>query len=252
MKKSATASLLLAANLCLLCIDAAAQAGTAASAPSSELAVLRAQLETTRQFQDSFMNMVQWTLGSAIAVALALAGFGWYTNRANYDRDRRALEQEAETLKASIAATVSTEVMKVAQSLESTMTARQLFIQQAVEKTFQPKLTAISEQAKNLKGEVFDLKASSLEREAEEAREKENYKWAIYKYCELLDLCVARDTDFYEAADALDSIRDIVRRPNLVMDSDTVNSTVETLKRLPAKHHAACEPLIEALKRSLR
>ena len=42
--------------------------------------VLKAELETTQAFQDRFISMVQWSMGTVIAIALGLAAFSWYSS----------------------------------------------------------------------------------------------------------------------------------------------------------------------------
>lgn len=234
----------------LLPVELHAQAA-AASAPTTELAVLRAQLETTRQFQDSFISMGQWVLASAVGVAFAIAAFSWSSNRIAYERERDFLRQEAQTMRDQIATTIENEVLAVAERLEKTIASKQLDIQEAVEKALKSKFSSLESKISAVNERVLDLLADSMEREAIESLAKQSYAWALYKYCELLDLIVERKTDHYEAGDVLDEIRKIVELPQFEPDADSVSKLTEALKRLPTRYHAVAETLTAKVKTRL-
>lgn len=62
--------------------------------PTTELAVVRAQLEDNRKFQDQLLATVYWSLGTLATVAVLLTGFGWFANTKMYERDKAALERD--------------------------------------------------------------------------------------------------------------------------------------------------------------
>lgn len=62
--------------------------------PDTEVAVLRAQLETMRQYDQRLLETVYWSLGGAGAIVLLVVGLGWYTNFRLHERDRAALKKE--------------------------------------------------------------------------------------------------------------------------------------------------------------
>ena len=230
--------------------DAPASAPTALQ--TTETAVLKAQLETMRQFQDSFMSMGQWTLGGVIAAALALGVFGWHTSKANYERDRDALQREAQALRDATHSALKNGIQQAAKNLDDALGARQTAIQQAVEKVVQARVNGLLATIGSLEDEVLELKAAALEAEADAAVVKKNFGWAVRQYGQLLVLQTKAGTDEYEAADILDKLRSIVKVPGTSLDAETVNNVVEALLRLPKRHHAASEPLIEDLKRCLQ
>jgi hypothetical protein len=237
--------------LMLFCFDAYAQASGAASAPSVEVQVLKAQLESMRSFQDSFMSMAQWALGTAIAVVLSLAAFSWFTSKSNYERDRDLLKQQAQALKDEIAVQLQKELLASRQSLESGLAARQGTIQKAVEAAVNPKIQAAQSAAKDALDLSLEMKASAVFEEAKAAQNHKRYEQAVYKYCQALEIYIKRQTDLYEASDALDAINEILKTPGISMDADTVTSAVEILQRLPKQHHPVSESLIARLKKAL-
>lgn len=97
----------------------------------------------------------------------------------------------------------------------------------------------------------MELKADAEFNEAKAAQSAKRYEWAVYKYCQALEIYVKRQTDFYQASDALDAINEILKTPGVSMDTDTVTSAVEILQRLPKQHHAVTESLITRLKKAL-
>lgn len=247
-------SLILLAALTMVIPNASATekaANSQTTNQASEIAILKAQLDTTRQMQDSFLSMAQWTLGSAIVVALALAVFGWHTNKINYDRDREAIQSESKSVRESLNIAVREGLHESSLSLENTLSKRQNEIQQAVERVLQGKINALSSTISSVKDDVLGIQAEFIEKEANDAVDKKRFGWAVYQYGLLLDIYVKRNTDHYEASDVLDKLFKIVRTPSISLDADTVNKIVTTLQRLPKSHHAACEPLISELKECL-
>lgn len=225
---------------------------SAASASSStEVMVLRAQLETSKQFQDSFMSMAQWTLGSAIAVALSLGAFAWHTNKTNYERDREAIQREAKSLATELRAELRLEVQAESEKLAVSLGVREASLKEAVERSLAPRFSTLSVRVGNVEREALDLKEVSLERAAEDALEKGIHRTAIRKYCELIRLHVERKQDDFYAADILDRLREIAKNPNATIDADAVTIVVSTVQCLPTQHHAACEPLVALFKQRL-
>jgi hypothetical protein len=98
-----------------------------ATAPAQEIdvAVLQAQLETIREYNDRLLSTVHWSLGTVAGVAVLLVGFSWFTNNRSYERDKEALNKEL------------TGVIK----------------------------SEISDQTHELRGEIFELMKSTAQRE---------------------------------------------------------------------------------------
>ena len=188
----------------LVGIEAFAQASGAASATpsnaasSAEIQVLRAQLESMRFFHDSFISMSQWALGVAITIVLSLAVFGWFTNKANYERERDLLLQQAQQLKDEVANLLQTRINESRKELEASLNSRQAAIQKAVESAIQPKINSIQSTVKDVGDVALELKADAEFKEAKEAQQSRRYEWAVYKYCQAIEIYVKRETDFYQ------------------------------------------------------
>ncbi len=59
--------------------------------PSTEEAVLRAQLAEIRANDERLLDTVHWSLGVAVTIAILLIGYGWYVNSRVYERERDAM-----------------------------------------------------------------------------------------------------------------------------------------------------------------
>lgn len=59
-----------------------------------EARILRAQLETARQYDQRLVETVYWGLGTVVTIAIALVGFGAFANLRLYERDKASLREE--------------------------------------------------------------------------------------------------------------------------------------------------------------
>lgn len=238
----------LALALALVSVAFAAQVDTpaapAASHATEELQVLKAQLETIQDYQDQFVSMVQWSLGAVLAMALGLAAFNWYSSKASYERDIASLRQENKALHAELSAMIKAEADASAKRLVEALSERQKEIQVAVGKSLDPKLQKHSSDIEDLVSDVLELQYERTEQNAKEAVRDERYAWAIYEYCNLLDLSVKNHSDHYQVGDILDEIQKLLGNPKTSLSADDVTHATESLKRLPQRYQAAAQNLI--------
>jgi hypothetical protein len=211
------------------------------TAAPTEVVVLRAQLDVTKNYQDRFVSMVQWSLGTVILVTLALGGFGWYTNKTSYERDREALRHQVRAL-------VSEEIRQVSQELTAAIDERLKSGQEALENALTKRIQSVTFQIGELRNELLELQSDALKRVAEEAFREKRYAWAIYNWCRHMKLSVQRRADHYEVPNALDEIAKILGVTGLQLDSTDLTDTVEVLKSLPARYQAAAEGLTARMK----
>lgn len=237
-----------------LSVMAAAIATNAVPPASSEerqqIQLLKAQAETVQGYQDQFISIVQWSLGAVLAMALGLAAFNWYSSKVSYERDIQSLRQENKALHAELTALLKTETDAASKRLSGELSARQLNIEGAVAKTLEPRLASLASQLLDQKKKLLELRYELTEREAEEAVKENSYAWAIYKYCELLDLSVKQGSDFYQVGEILDNIRGLLDNPATALTADNVTGAVEALKRLPPKYQPAAENIIPRIQKA--
>lgn len=219
-------------------------------AQSEELKVLRAQIATTQDYQDQFISMVQWSLGAVLAMALGLAAFNWYTSKVSYERDIQSLRQENRALHAELTALIRTETEAFAKRLVDGLSERQSAIQDALSKIMDKRVAEQSGEISELKRSVLELRFNLTEAEAEEATRDKRYAWAIYKFCELLQISVEQGSDYYQVGDILDAISKLLDNPAIALSADDVTQTVESLKRLPQRYQVAAQNLIPRINRA--
>ena len=233
----------------LLCVMvASAQPTTAASAPTTEIAVLRAQLQVTQSFHDSFVTMAVLALSTAIAITLALAAFSWFTSKANYERDRDLLREQTKLIRDETKVALREHLAELRSELEAALTAREVAIRSAVKKDLDAKVAAIARVAEEAKEIAIDLQAVAKLAEAQHSVERKMYGWAIYLYCQALELYAKIDADIDEAGEVFDKINAIVALPSVMIKSDNLSSSVAILQALPRRHSTIVEALIPRLK----
>ena len=248
-----TAALLLSA----LCVSAATTTATAASAashplPSTEVAVLRAQLETTKQFHDAYMTVTVWALGTAVAIVLALALFSWFTSKSNYERDRAFLEEKVTQLRAEISTLSEKASSQIQTETTAALESRQAAITKSIEASIAQKLTSLSRRITESKGLALDLHIAAKLEKASQSVGQKMYDFAIVEYCEAISLQVQRGSDSYLAGDVFDKINETLRVPGLSISADNLTDAIATLEALPVAHKHITDSMIPRLKSFLR
>ena len=61
---------------------------------TTEIMVLRAQLDTMKDYDQRLLDTVHWSLGIVVATLAFLVGYNWYTNHRGIERDKAALKEE--------------------------------------------------------------------------------------------------------------------------------------------------------------
>lgn len=56
-------------------------------AANLQIEVLKAQVEVMKSYQDKFLSTVYWSLGTVAALVVFLAGFNWFTNNRNAEKE---------------------------------------------------------------------------------------------------------------------------------------------------------------------
>jgi hypothetical protein len=234
---------------------AAASSVTAADASSLEIAVLRAQIETTRQFQDNFISMAQWTLGTAIVVALAIGGFAWYTNKSNYDRDRESLAREVKALGTELRAEIQSHIGEQAQKLERNLDAREKALTEglakAIDAKLDAKLSAVRRQLRDVARDLHVLQESALKYEVQKWIDKGVQTNALRKLADLLEHQIKRGAAEYFISQTLEQIMTLAKDNKGSIGADTFAKVNEAIDKLPKGLRAGSEPIVARLKQRI-
>lgn len=215
--------------------------------PSAEVVALKAQIEVMQGYQEQFIEVVLWSLGVVVTMVFGMLAFSWYSNKANYERDRDFLRQERDVLRNELISNVGEELNKISGSLPALISESQAPISQKIEENVSSKISSFVSKIENLKYELFELKYKDVERDADQAVKAKSFNWALRKYCEMLDLSAKRDAG-YEIPNTIDSIKLVLQQEGLKLYADDVSLLVETLGRLPSKYRITSEKLIEMVK----
>lgn len=218
--------------------------------PSPEVVALRAQVETMKDYQEQFVEVVLWSLGGVVALVLALLAFSFFSSKTNYDRDRRFLEQERKNIEEEIQAKMRHEFVELSEKISLLVSEREDLIKGKIEGSVLSRIGNISSRLDDLKDDVLDLRYDALKREAEEGERSNQIGWAIYKYRQMLEISITRGFDF-QFSDLLDSIKKCLSSSSLKVDSDELSELSSVLKRLPPKYGVASEHLIEIARNKL-
>ena len=108
------------------------QANTSSGAPEAipaqsevtKVAILQAQLEIIRNYDENLLNTVYWSLGTTVGIMLLVVGLGWYSNFRVYTRDVAEMERNIKKLvdaqKSTVLAELSGDLSsRIASQIES-------------------------------------------------------------------------------------------------------------------------------------
>lgn len=77
---------------------------------NDNLIILRTQNELIKSYHESLLNTVYWSLGTLVAAAALLVGFGWWTNFRMHETDKIRLKEEIQTMISDMESKISVEL----------------------------------------------------------------------------------------------------------------------------------------------
>lgn len=214
---------------------------------NEEILLLKVQLQTTREYQQQFLSVVLWSLGSIIALAVGLAAFNWYSSKISYERELEALSRENRGFQSELKALLQHEIDEKSSTLIERLDDRQSDIESTVRNVLEKQLSELSSQIGGLKKRLVGLEYNDIERQAEAAVAEKRYSWAIYKYADLILVSIAQGPDHYEATEIIDRIREILDKHKPTLSANDVSHATESLKKLSGSLAAPAEGLIEVI-----
>ena len=239
-----------------------AQAGLGSeSQGDNEAALLRAQLEVMRQYDERLLQTVYWALATAFALVLFAAGAGWYVNFRLYERDREALRSqlhsEVETQTASIGRDLKQDTEQTRSSLNETVKKMTVDLQeQADQRSKQIEKAALQAgkeaadrlqaQFKNMQREMTYMRYTASKSAAHRWRQQGVYDAELLECIESLSLAIrlveygsAWDWTVAEALEGLRNALEAGARPRV----ERVTKMTEMLGALPSKYSIEVERL---------
>jgi len=176
-------------------------ATTQAAQAEREIAVLRGQLETMRQYDQRLLTTVYWSLGGLLTVAVLLIGFGWYANFRVYERDKAALsdalrldfENKVSIIQKELQATTAEGIDRAEKAAVS-----------AAESAARALRSELSNQLSRVNKTIHKIQYDLLRREAEEWIQKKVPKNVLRTYGQMLDTSLHLDA--FWVSQALDGM----------------------------------------------
>ena len=217
------------------------------SSRKEEILILKTQLQATLEFQQQLLSVVLWSLGSIIALAIGLAAFNWYSSKISYERELEALSRENQGFQSELKALVQHEVDQKASTLLERLDHRQVAIESAVKKNLEKQLNELKLRIGHIEKNMVTLEYNDTERKAEAALAEKRYSLAVYQYAELILVSIRQGSDYYEATEIIDRIREILDKYKPSLSASDVSHTTEALKRLSGSLAAPAEGLIEVI-----
>jgi hypothetical protein len=65
---------------------------------SAEVQVLKAQLQTMKEYNEQILATVYWSLGGIVGLAVVLCGYSWYNNNLLFEREKELTRKELRAL----------------------------------------------------------------------------------------------------------------------------------------------------------
>lgn len=159
---------------------------------SSEIELLKRELEITQKFIDRILATVYWSLGSVVVLTVLLTGFGWYSNTRLHSREIEAIKKEVENLTKSSEFELKEELKNQTNEALSALTEKISPVESSIKETIK-RLESRFE--KILKEQEKQLKYIEIESEAGFHEITESKSVELGKRLTLLEMAVA---DNYE------------------------------------------------------
>jgi hypothetical protein len=217
---------------------------------SVTITVLRAQNALLREYQQSLLSTVYWSLGGLGVIAGLLLGFGWFANFRVYERDKTALRQD---LLGVIREENAKEQGRITQSLAESqrqLTERFTKLEEATVTAGKSAAEAVGQQLARTKAslekQIVELELNLAEQEADKWRSEEVYTNELRVAVQMIKLAQTLERDFFVSR-ALDRVRASLRS-GADPDADLSKELVATLGSLPPEYSTEVESLKAALR----
>lgn len=211
--------------------------GVSMTAQEGEVAVLRAQLELMREYDQRLLSTVYWSLGGLVTIATILIGFGWFANFRVYERDRNVLAQE---LRSMIQNELREMSQRVERDIENRFKASEERTKERVASATEALESKVDGEFRNLNHEILNSQYELKHLEADKWMAKAVYSNALRAYCGMMQLSlrigyqwrVAKTLDYIH--DVLMSMRDQGKGRSL--DADDIRAVTTLLDSIPKEH----------------
>ncbi|WP_180115703.1 hypothetical protein [Acinetobacter sp. YH12140] len=161
-------------------------------AATIQIEVLKSQVDVMKSYQDKFLSTVYWSLGTVAALVVFLAGFNWFTNNRNAEKESSLHKEMISNELNNITNTLNNKFLDHLSENKVKQDAAIENLKNDLENLFardlNNKLRPIDRDLKKIKRQLYESQYN-------EYMEKKYYSNALVVVCNLLDLSVD-DYDF--------------------------------------------------------
>jgi hypothetical protein len=178
---------------------------------SDEVIILRAQLETMRQYDQRLLETVYWSLASIGAIVLLIVGLGWYTNFRLYKREISDIKRDVQI------------------ALRADMVA------------------AARDAANSALSDFKKMQYQLLKIEAEK-HEKDGYKGnAIFTYARMIEVAQSYAPELY-VPEILDEMLRLLKTEGVRFHAGIASEILKAMEGLPKQYSADRDAILQLVK----
>jgi len=208
-----------------------------------EIVVLKAQVETMREFIHHILATVYWSLASVVVIAVVLVGFGWFTNYKLHERELTSLRQELMNSLESRVNAFSSDFTKKSQLSIEQLTAQSV---NAATRKIEQSISSVRRELESCRQSISQLRIESLNAEARYWELKNIPANVFFANLRMLKLAIGTKSDT-EIGSALESMRHVLEGGTSLYHVH-IPMVVELMNSLPDKYSPQAEALRFALK----
>lgn len=213
-----------------------------------QVAVLEAQLDEIKSFDEKLINTVYWALGTVVTLALLLVAYNWYTNNSLYQKDVKNISN-------SLSFESKQMFSDYKQSIDQELNTTKQIIDQEILKMKQSIDLQVSESHDKYRGEI-DLLEAAVAKTRDEMKKDlyivEARLWQIKGVslnvitCCISSLKVGKIEKNYHIDTALDLILDSLVNINTNGTSfiaHRLTELQEVIAKIPPKHYVMIQKI---------
>jgi hypothetical protein len=212
-----------------------------AAAARAEAKVLRAQLQTMRDYDERLVATVYWSLGTVTALFLALIGFNWWSNTRSYQRDKDALRQELKGLQEQHLARLETQIGEAISKRIDEVRTEAVMASKAVAAELGSQIGQTANDVVRLDMTIEIMEGADWERRGVITN-------ALRSCCKCLRMQIQHPVLSWRLSRSLDVMDRLLRNPDLAIDANQRGEITRVLKELPAEHTPSQERLMTLLR----
>lgn len=185
-----------------------------------QIVILKASLDAAQKFNEQILQTVYWSLGSVLAVAALLIGYGWIVNFKIYERDKETLRED---------------LIKLFQSdIEDKIKEKEISLNEKLTKMTNNASINASRKFQQLEEDNKQFRLDLTRTAVKDLLEKENYTMAVTHCIRALDQALALNVE-HQIMFVLKDLHDAVEKGGEFLPSETLDLT-KLLEKLPPEH----------------